>query len=74
MAQKVKTTVGQLVDHMLQEGGCMSAYYEGVLENVKGRMCDEYCKYPAQYSVKDDDANYDRLVNEVCESCPMNVL
>lgn len=71
---QTETTVKDLVDHLILEGDSMSAFQDAVLEHVKGRMCDGYCKFPAQYSAKGNDANYEKLLNEVCESCPMNAL
>lgn len=62
------------VDKMIENGDSMSGIYDSVLEIVKAKMCDGYCKYPAEYSVKDNDLNYDRLVDDVCSSCPLNIL
>ena len=70
MASKIDAEV----DKMIENGDSMSDMYDAVLENVKSRICDGYCKYPAEYSVKDNDLNYDRLVDDVCSSCPLNIL
>ena len=67
-------SIDTLVDGMLTEGVSMSAAQAAVMECVKSRMCDGYCKYPAEYKVKEDDGNYERMIDGVCASCPLNVL
>ena len=34
------------VDKMIENGDSMSGIYDSVLEIVKAKMCDGYCKYP----------------------------
>lgn len=65
--------IDKFIDSMIEEGDCMSNLMDSVTENVKARICDHYCKYPEQYKVK-GDTDIDRMLNEVCESCPLNVL
>ena len=40
-----------------------------IIENVKTEMCDEYCKYPYQFSEDEQDALY-----AICETCPLERL
>ena len=61
------------IDGMIEEGNCMSNLMDAVTERVKARICDEYCKYPEKYKVE-GDTDIDRMINEVCESCPLNAL
>ena len=63
-------TSSEAVDRLIEDGFST----EILFEDIKGRMCDNYCKYPMQYKVKDSDANYEKLINDICESCPMNIL
>ena len=65
--------IDKLIDNMIEEGCCMSNLMDAVTEKVKARICDHYCKYPEQYKVN-DDTDIDRMLNEVCESCPLNAL
>lgn len=65
--------IDKFIDSMIEEGNCMSNLMDAVTGKVKARICDEYCKYPEKYKVK-GDTDIDRMLNEVCESCPMNVL
>lgn len=55
---------------MIADGFSVSCMYE----TIKAVMCDQYCKYPAQYEVSKDDINYEKMINAVCEHCPLNVL
>ena len=64
------TSISELIDALVADGVTTDILFE----NIKGRMCDDYCKYPLQYKVKDSDLNYDKLISEVCKSCPMNIL
>lgn len=65
--------IDKFIDSMIEEGDCMSNLMDAVTENVKARICDHYCKYPEQYKVN-GDTDIDRMLNEVCESCPLNAL
>ena len=65
--------IDKFIDSMIEEGDCMSNLMDSVTENVKARICDHYCKYPEKYKVN-DDTDIDRMINEVCESCPLNAL
>ena len=38
-----------------------------VLDDVKEKMCDEYCKYPNEY--EDNE-----ILEVICEKCPLNRL
>lgn len=67
-------SIDTLVDGMLTEGVSMSAAQTAVMECVKKRMRDGYCKYPAEYKVKEDDGYYERMIDDICTSCPLNVL
>lgn len=45
-----------------------------ILEEVKGDMCDNYCKYPTQTPPegKDEDWLFDD--DSPCQTCPLNKL
>lgn len=45
-----------------------------IFERIKEEMCDNYCKYPQEYKADEDDANWDRLLEEKCTNCPLNHL
>ena len=59
-----------MIQEMIMKGESVSC----IFEKIKSEMCDEYCKFPEKYSVRENDLNYEKLINEVCESCPLNVL
>lgn len=42
----------------------------GLLSDIAADICNNYCKYPERYSEKE----YERQLNEVCSSCPLNKL
>ena len=39
----------------------------GIIEDVKCRICDDYCKYPDEYG----PAGLDDMLAERCEDCPL---
>lgn len=39
-----------------------------IIEEVKSSICDNYCRYSSEYE------DYDRMLEEVCSSCPLNRL
>lgn len=39
-----------------------------IIEDVKEKFCDNYCKYPDQYS------DYDQMLDEQCSKCVLNLL
>ena len=47
-----------------------------IIEDVAGSMCDKYCKYPQKYKKKyqDEDEAHNRMIDEVCEDCPLSKL
>ncbi len=45
-----------------------------ITEEIKTQICDHYCKYPEQYKVKNDDINFDRMMQERCNDCILNLL
>lgn len=46
-----------------------------IIEEVKTEICDNYCKYPAIYDTrKDSGEDYDRMLGEKCDRCPLNRL
>ena len=45
-----------------------------ILENIHGRICDEYCKWPSQYPPATDDEAYNRMGEEHCDKCPVRRL
>lgn len=46
-----------------------------IIEEVSAAICDNYCKYPAIYDTREDsDEEYEKMIKEVCDSCPLNRL
>lgn len=46
-----------------------------IIEEVMVEICDNYCKYPAIYDTREDsDEEHDKMLKEVCDSCPLNRL
>lgn len=46
-----------------------------IIEEVSAEICDNYCKYPAIYDTREDsDEEHDKMLKEVCDSCPLNRL
>ena len=41
-----------------------------ILEEVIQSMCDNHCKFPDMYSEADED----KLYEEHCDKCPLNLL
>ncbi|MEE1048208.1 MAG: hypothetical protein U0M60_12395 [Clostridia bacterium] len=48
----------------------MEGTVTAILQEVIQKMCDEYCKYPEQYKGEDED----KLYEEKCDNCPLNLL
>ena len=68
-------TTRELVDAMLENGDTVTGWHDAILENVKAQICDHYCKYPEGYKrIEDGVVDYEQMLADVCESCPMNVL
>lgn len=67
--------VDEFIDGMIEEGGCMSDLMDAVTGRVKARICDKYCKYPEGYKrIGDGEVDYEQMLTDVCESCPLNAL
>ena len=41
--------------------------FDGVVEDIKEQMCDEFCKWP-------HEAESDTALNAICEECPLQKL
>lgn len=41
-----------------------------IIEDVKKRICDDYCRYPDEYGL----AGFDDMNAEKCEDCPLGRL
>lgn len=68
-------TTRELIDNMLENGDTVTGWYDAILENVKAQICDHYCKYPGEYKNSDDgNVDFEQMLTDVCESCPLNVL
>ena len=39
-----------------------------LLETIETEMCDDYCRYP------DDYIDEDKLIEQHCDTCPLNLL
>lgn len=42
------------------------------LEEIAGKICDKYCKFPEAYGDREEDRA--RMIEERCEKCPLNRL
>ena len=42
------------------------------LEEIAGKICDKYCKFPEAYGNREDDNQ--RMIEERCDKCPLNRL
>lgn len=54
----------EMSDSILNEKQTASS----IIEEVKGSICDNYCKHPSEYK------DWDKMLEEVCSSCPLNRL
>lgn len=49
-----------------------------ILDFVKIKICDEYCKYPEQYTFDgrtyESEEKFEELLAERCDQCPLNLL
>ena len=52
----------------------MEEYEEDRKAHLKSMICDNFCKFPAMYSMAHGDDKQDRMQNEVCDVCPLNDL
>ena len=68
-------TTKDLIETMLENGDTVTGWHDAILEGVKAKMCDHYRKYPEGYKrIDDGEVDYEQMLTDVCESCPMNVL
>lgn len=44
-----------------------------IFEKIKIDMCDNKCKYPSEYDMKDNE-NWDKIWEDHCEKCSLNLL
>lgn len=47
-----------------------------LIEDVRGEMCDHYCRWPLAYRLNHEDSEeaFDACLKEKCEECPLNRL
>lgn len=49
-----------------------------LIEAIKMEICDHYCKWPEQYSFDgtsyQDGEQLERMIDERCEGCPLDLL
>lgn len=68
-------TTKDLIEKMLENGDTVTGWHDAILEGVKAKMCNHYCKYPEGYKrIGDGEVDYEQMLTDVCESCPLNVL
>lgn len=50
--------------------------YKMRVEDIKENICDNYCKYPEQYQMKNEDSEeaYEQMLRDRYEECPLNRL
>jgi len=43
------------------------------IEEIKEDICDNYCKFPQEYSLKyeDSEIGHDVMIDDVCSECPL---
>lgn len=44
---------------------------ESLKENVKTRICEDYCRYPRETK---SDYEYDNMIDSICANCPLELL
>lgn len=46
------------------------------LEELKSRICDDYCKYPQEYLMlyEDPEVGHETMLEDVCAECPLGEL
>lgn len=44
-----------------------------ILEEVRDRMCDDYCRYPHEWDEEEHDGQ-ELCDSEICANCPLNRL
>ena len=67
-------TVKEQITQMLEDGVTVQDINENLIEEIKQQICDHYCKYPGEYKAKDSILDMQDMINEVCDSCPLNAL
>lgn len=45
-----------------------------IIDYVQNSMCDNYCKYAEKYQGMDTEVYELELLDEICDSCPLNLL
>lgn len=45
-----------------------------ISEEVKTQFCDNYCKFPEQYEIEDNDNNYSEMLQDCCNHCVFNII
>lgn len=57
-------------------GGCDMDTITRQFEQIKGQMCDDYCKWLEIFMEieQDPDEAYEKLLNEKCADCPLQKL
>lgn len=46
-----------------------------IIEEVRSEICDKYCKYSdINYTREYSDGEYDKMMEEVCDNCPLSRL
>lgn len=77
-AHNVKYTIEDLIkvcnlfnvdlDYLLGKSPRETQTVRSMIEDVITEICEEYCKYPIEY------ADYEDMLEERCEKCPLNKL
>lgn len=67
-------TVKEQLSQMLENGDTLQDLNENIIEEIKEQICDHFCKYPGEYNAKDSVLDMQDMINEVCDSCPLNAL
>lgn len=46
----------------------------GLLNKVAAEICNDYCRWPWVYRATDGEEDEDRMYEEKCNECPLNIL
>lgn len=63
-----------IIKEMLNTSESITGFSEILIEEVKAQICDHYCRYPDEYKTHENDANWEQMIIEKCNDCPLTAL
>lgn len=63
-----------IIKEMINTRETITGLNEILIEEVKAQVCDHYCRYPDEYKTHENDANWERMIEEKCVDCPLTAL